>query len=214
MATITAIRESARNPNRRSIHLDGHYALTVADAVVARLGLRQGLSLSPEQLDAVRRDQARQTAIDAGLRILQRRLHSRTELRRKLLQKKTDPDLADAALDELQRMGYVDDARFARTRAQAQQQYRHAGPRLALATLLKAGVAADTARAAIDEVYAGTDGTSDALSLAIRQRPRLLKLPPDVARRRLSAMLGRRGFDYETIKAVVDKVLGGPPADD
>jgi len=35
-----------------------------------------------------------------------------------------------------------------------------------------------------------------------------LKLEPAVARRRLVGMLQRRGFDYESIKPVVDEVLG------
>jgi hypothetical protein len=35
-----------------------------------------------------------------------------------------------------------------------------------------------------------------------------MKLEPAVARRRLVGMLQRRGFDYASIKPVVDDVLG------
>ena len=44
--------------------------------------------------------------------------------------------------------------------------------------------------------------------LAQKQSARLRKLDPLVARRRLAGMLQRRGFDYDTIKPVIDEVLG------
>ena len=43
----------------------------------------------------------------------------------------------------------------------------------------------------------------------MKQAARLKKLDPAVARRRLIGMLQRRGFDYDDIKPVVDRVLGG-----
>jgi SOS response regulatory protein OraA/RecX len=45
--------------------------------------------------------------------------------------------------------------------------------------------------------------------LARKQAPRLRKLDPIVARRRLTGMLQRRGFDYDDIRPVLDEVLRG-----
>jgi hypothetical protein len=36
----------------------------------------------------------------------------------------------------------------------------------------------------------------------------LKKLDPQVARRRLVGMLQRRGFDYDSIKPVIEEVIG------
>ena len=47
-----------------------------------------------------------------------------------------------------------------------------------------------------------------AKELARKQLPRLKKLDPLVARRRLVGMLQRRGFDYDSIRPVLDEVLG------
>jgi SOS response regulatory protein OraA/RecX len=44
----------------------------------------------------------------------------------------------------------------------------------------------------------------------------LRKLDPVTAKRRLIGMLQRRGFDYDTIRPIVEEVLGGidePSAD-
>jgi SOS response regulatory protein OraA/RecX len=47
-----------------------------------------------------------------------------------------------------------------------------------------------------------------ARALAMKQATRLRKLDPQVARRRLVGMLQRRGFDYDSIRPVVDEILG------
>ena len=78
-----------------------------------------------------------------------------------------------------------------------------------LSQLLKAGVKRDVADAALDDVYEQTDSLAAARMLAEKKAGSLKKLEPMVARRRLAGMLQRRGFDYETIKPVIDQVLGG-----
>ena len=88
-------------------------------------------------------------------------------------------------------------------------QYKHHGRRRAFMELLRSGVKGDVADKALDEVYDKTDSTAVARALAAKQAARLKKLDPLVARRRLVGMLQRRGFDYDTIKPVVDEVLGG-----
>ena len=74
--------------------------------------------------------------------------------------------------------------------------------------LLKSGVKGEVAERALDDVYQQTDSTANARLLAQKQAARLKKLDPVVARRRLVGMLQRRGFDYETIKPVIEEVLG------
>jgi len=74
--------------------------------------------------------------------------------------------------------------------------------------LLKSGVKGDVADRALDGVYDTHDSAAAARQLAAKQAPRLKKLDPLVARRRLVGMLQRRGFDYETIRPVIDEVLG------
>ena len=74
--------------------------------------------------------------------------------------------------------------------------------------MIKSGVKGDVADKALSDVYAEHDSTAVARQLAEKQLPRLKKLEPMVARRRLVGMLQRRGFDYDSIKPVVDEVLG------
>ena len=208
MPTITQISEQKRRPNRRNIYLDGSFAFGCNVNVVARFRLRPGLTLSEDQVREIQLGEVKQECFDAAIRFLQSRLHSAAELKRKLMRHEWGGQVIDGVLTDLARMGYVDDERFARTRALSASQHKHHGPRRAMVELLKAGVKNEVASRAVDDVYGSADNTAAATALAQKQAARLKKLDPIVARRRLAGMLQRRGFDYETIKPVIDAVLG------
>ncbi len=119
------------------------------------------------------------------------------------------PAVVEAVMEDLVRMGYVDDEAYAAEQgavdreAQAPRQTpgidgTDAGRRAASAA----------AKKALDAVYDAHDSTAVARQLAEKKAPSLRRLDPMVARRRLVGMLQRRGFDYDAIKPVVDEVLG------
>jgi regulatory protein len=208
MHHITQILEQKRRPNRRNVYLDGAFAFGCNVNVVARFRLRVGMQLTAGELTQIQLGAAKQECFDAAIRFLESRLHSRVELRRKLARREYGDAVLDATLDDLARLGYVNDARFAQTKALSAAQRKQHGRRRAMLELFKAGVAGETARRAVEEVYEVTDSTEIARTLAMKQAPRLRKLDPIIARRRLVGMLQRRGFDYESILPVIDEVLG------
>jgi regulatory protein len=126
----------------------------------------------------------------------------------KLAARGFEKSMIASVLDDLARLGYLNDAKFAVSRATTAAQTRHHGPRRALAELAKAGVNREVARRAVEEVFETTDSVAVARALAVKQAPRLLRLDRLTARRRLAGMLARRGFEYETIRPVIDEVLG------
>jgi regulatory protein len=136
------------------------------------------------------------------------RLHSRKELAKKLARKEFGDAVVQGVLDDLVRLGYLNDAQFAKSKALSAAQHKHHGKRRAKVELMRSGVDADTADQALGDVYDAHDSVAVARELARKQAPRLKKLDPQVARRRLVGMLQRRGFDYDQIKPVVDEVLG------
>jgi regulatory protein len=208
MPIITRISEQKRRENRRNIYLDGHFAFGCNLNVVAKFKLREGMTLTPEQVRAIEEGEVRQECFDKAMEYLGLRLHSRAELARKLMRREYGDTIMSAVLDELARLGYIDDERFARAKALSAAEHKKHGRRRAMAELLKSGVKGDVARRALDHVYDAQDTLAVARQLAEKQAPRLKRLEPEVARRRLVGMLQRRGFDYEDIRPVVEEVLG------
>jgi regulatory protein len=211
MAVVTSIVDQKKRPNRRSVFLDGKFAFGVNVNVAARFRLREGMSLSPEQVAQIAQGEVRQECLDRAMKLLAGRLHSRSELRRKLLRGEYGQQIVEGVIEDLARLGYLDDERFARTKAMSVVQHKQHGRRRAKVELIKAGIRTEVAERALGEVYDGTDTVALARRVALKNAPRLRKLEPRVARRRLAGMLERRGFDYEDIRAVIDEALGGDP---
>src|SRR5436853_616155 len=79
-----------------------------------------------------------------------------------------------AVLENLTRMNYLDDARFAKSKALSAAEHKKHGRRRAFVELMKSGVKGDVATKALEEVYDSRDSTSVARELAMKQRARLL----------------------------------------
>ena len=208
MPTVTDITEQKRRPNRRSVYLDGTFAFGCNVNVVAKFRLQIGEVLSAERVEEIEQGEVRQECFDRAVKYLEQRLHSRAELRRKVGRRDYPAEVVEQVLNDLERLGYVDDAKFAAAKATDAAGFKKHGPRRAALELRKAGVDQATVERAVDAVYEDADSLSVARELAEKKAPALRKLDPAVARRRLYGMLLRRGFEYETVKPVVEAVLG------
>lgn len=208
MPTITRISEQKRRPNRRNVYLDGRFAFGCNLNVVAKFRLREGLALSEAQVSAIEEGEVRQECFDKAMEYLGQRLHSRSELQKKLMRREYGEVIINAVLGDLTRLRYLDDARFAKTKALSAAEHKKHGRRRAMVELLKTGVRGEAAKQVLDQVYDAHDSLTVARQLAEKQGPRLRKLDPLVARRRLTGMLQRRGFEYEDVRQVIDAVLG------
>lgn len=116
----------------------------------------------------------------------------------------------DEVVAWLLRLGYLDDAAFARARARALVAPGKLGPRAAERRLRTAGIAAGAARAAVADAVAeageGTQGESALCRTLAERRARTADLAglDDRALRRLARFLLGRGFSG----SVVARVLG------
>src|ERR1019366_5900155 len=109
--------------------------------------------LSPDEVEQIQQGEIRQECFDGASRYLVSRLHGRMELKRKLSRKEMGPAIIEGVLDDLQRLGYLDDAKFAVAKAASAAKHKHHGPRRAIQELMRAGVKSDLAKKATAEVY-------------------------------------------------------------
>jgi len=214
---ITKISEPKRHPNRRRIYLDGALAFTCKLNVVARFRLREGMTLTDEQLSTIQQGQVRQECFDQAMQYLKLRLHSRFELRTKLLKREYGVSMVEEVLNQLAEQGYVGDEQFARARAQSACRNKHYGRDRVRQDLLNKGVKDEVVNRVLDEIYTPTHDAATVQLLVAKHAARLRKLDPSVARRRLMGMLQRRGFDEDTVRRSVVESLGNEatwPVDD
>ncbi len=135
-----------------------------------------------------------QHALDLAYRHLGRRDRTVAEVRRHLETKRIDPAEIDAAVGELSRQGYLDDARYAQRFAEDRRTLDGWGVERIERRLVDAGVDPATAAQVLDDRAAG-----DELEAAVEVLRRRLVAPPgdDPARERALAQLVRRGYALE-----------------
>jgi regulatory protein len=141
------------------------------------------------------------------LQLLAVRARSRQELLTALTRRGADADVAAAVLDRLGSVGLVDDAAFAGQWVEERQRSQGRSRRALRDELARKGVDREVVEQAVAAVDA-QDDLAAATRLVTRRQAGLARLEPAVARRRLEAMLARRGFDADTVRAALAAVPG------
>ena len=145
-------------------------------------------------------------ALDAGVRLLGRRAHSRVELRRKLVRRGHPASEIEAAIGRLVELGYLDDRSFASGLVRRRGVVR--GPLALSAELAARGVEralADAALAEFDPEAQLSSATRLAERLYARSRVAGYREMLD----RVGSRLIRRGFSPAIVRAACQAVLAG-----
>jgi regulatory protein len=140
------------------------------------------------------------------LNLLGYRARSRAELQRRLEQKGYELQVIEDALAVLARGGLIDDAEFSQSWVRTRTGSRPMGRSRIAAELRQKGVQRDT----IDEALEGLDSDVElelALKVGRTKVEQMRGVDPQVARRKLGALLMRRGFGWDVCARVLNIVL-------
>jgi regulatory protein len=187
MPTVTALRAAGRG--RVAVELDGEPWRTIPLEAALRAGVATGVALERPQLRALRRELRRGEAVARAARALRSRDRSVRELDDRLARTGVRAPERVQAIATLERAGLVDDARVASARAAALAA-RGRGDAAIRWELERAGLAAEHVERALGELEPE------------RERVQRL-LAHEQPGPRLAGRLARRGFDRDTIEAVL-----------
>lgn len=142
------------------------------------------------------------------LRRLDRSAAPRAALAQLLERKEVDPAIAAEVLDRLEAAGLVDDAAYAARLARARFTEKGAARRAIAEELRRKGLGEGAIASALEQIGA-QDESAAALALARKRLASMGGLPLQVRRRRLLAMLGRKGYGQEASMRAVEQALAG-----
>lgn len=202
---ITKIEPSKKKGFSR-IYLDGQFFMSLADEVITRRALKVGNELSEEQVPELSRAALVRRARERLLYALDRRLHSEKELREKLWCN-YPPDIIDAAIAELGRLGLIDDAAFAHAFCEHRVNSLKKGPYAIRQELILKGVSREVIDAALSEVFSDEDEEYNAARKAAEKYQSDIDTPK--GKKRALAALTRKGFSYSVIKRVMRELCDG-----
>ncbi len=204
-ATVRSVAPVGRDGQEYTVTFDNGAALTLMATVIVEFGISPGKLFQAGDLDTLRHADIRQRATEAAMRYLGVRPRSTHETQDYLHRKGYSPESVDTAIGRLTARGYLDDVAFARWWAENRAQFRPRGPHLLRQELRRKGVPNTTIDDTLTEQAETVDTDSQALAVARGKLASFHKngLEPDAIYRRLTGLLGRRGYGYDTIRTVL-----------
>lgn len=195
-----------------TIYFDNDSMLFLAVAVFLKSGLKKGDDISDDRFSLLIEQNKLFHIKQRAFRLLGRRQHSSSELTRKLWNKDYEQKLIDAVIEDLQKNGYLDDKEFIRAFVAEKGKAKNWSSKKIKAELFKRGIDSKI----IDEILDAQTKCSDndsAMKLAKKKYEVLSKrnLEPKELRNKLSTYLFSKGFDYDLIKEVCNKLLKAEP---
>jgi len=196
---VTALIAQKRNKERVNVYLDGEFAFGLV--AIEAIRLHKGQELGDAEIVRLKALDEVEVAHEAALKFLSYRPRSVAEVRKRL-QEKYSPEAVEAVLGRLIEARLLDDEAFARYWVENREQFEPRSTRALRFELRRKGVPDGDIRASLEEV----DEEDAAFRAARAQARRLNNQDVQVFRKRLGDFLLRRGFGYEVIKHVVNRL--------
>lgn len=211
MPRITALEPAPGRARGVVLYVDGEAVCHVPDELRARRRLSVGEVLTGDGLQDLIRQAGLSEARDVALRYLSFRPRTRVEVLRHLRDRGLGSH-AEPIVGRFEELGYIDDAAYALAFARERIRLKPRGMRRVVSELVSRGVdrasAERAAAAALEE-----EGVSERdllMAVAERRAGALGRLEPEVARRRLTGYLLRRGFPASDVREAVNRLLPDP----
>lgn len=194
--------------NNVRINLDDSRHIIVRYEVFLKSTLRKGDEIDESLITSLIEQNKYFWAKESAMRLLARRTHSTAELRRKLAQRKYEKEMIEGIIAELKEYNYLDDERFAREYYEEKVVKKGLGVNRLKQELAAKGVKKEIIGELLQE-NTSFDQSGQALAAAEKKYNSLRSrgYEPRKLRQSLYTFLISRGYDFETAKTAVSRIL-------
>lgn len=210
-AEITILRFVSKEKGRGEkelcrVELDGSFWQELEPETIVRKGLKKGASLDEATRKEVLLEDETIRARFAGARRIAGKPRARRELVRYLREKKYGSEAIEAALDQLEESGYIDDREVAARHVRKRLRAGGYGERRIRAELREMGVASEAIEREMQAAL-GEEEPSEACRQFVEKKvARYRPLSDAKNRNRFTSLLIRRGFDIGVIRDCLDSI--------
>jgi regulatory protein len=180
--------------------------------VVFKYGIFKGSEFGVSEWESILRESAEQTCFSSILSMVNRRMHTELEIRRKLYKKFIDSETIQLGMERAEELGLLDDEQFARVYVGEKYELNGWGRRRIESELYKRGVSRVFVENAFDE-YIGDGGEEleyQNLKQAAEKKLKQLRKreeDPHKLKRKLLSHLASRGFSASMCYQAMDELL-------
>jgi regulatory protein len=197
-----------KGKNDVKIHFGNDAKLFLAVEVFLKSGLKKNDEISEDRFSFLIEENKKFHIKQRAFRLLGRRQHSVKELKDKLWNKDYDKKLIDEVIMKLIESNYLDDKEFANVFAEEKLKTKKWSERRLKSELIKKGIKSNLISEVLNSKISNSENFENALAVGKKKYESLKNrnLEPKELKNKLSTFLLSRGFDYETIKEVNEKI--------
>ena len=208
---ITDIQIQKKYPSRRSIFLDGRFFCGVSEDVAVKFHLERGMEIDEDKLKELLYEEEFSKAKSYVYRILARRMYTTREIHDKLVQREYVDKIIEDVIAILERYGYLNDRTYAQEWIESRMRSKPKGKIALKRELERKGIDKLIIEDALSQAFDQSKEAEMALDLARRKVRSYNADDPVAAKRKLQSFLIRRGFDFGTVKDVIEQVIDREP---
>ena len=205
MPIITKIEAQKKNEDRVNIYLNEQFFMGIYKEIVFTLGLKKGMEIEEDNLRSILRDEMYIKAKNKALSILSKAPQSEKNIISKL-SNDFEPDVIEDVLEFLRKYNFVDDEDLAQRIANANLKLNKCGKNKIKQNLYNKGIDRTTIESVVSDIDSDVE-FENAMYLAKKRYERVKNEDRNKIYQKISQHLAYKGFNYDIIKRVLNKLL-------
>jgi regulatory protein len=205
MATITKIEVQKKHEDRVNIYLDDKFFMGVYKEIVYTLGIKKDQQIDEDKLKEMLNEEMYIKGKNKALNILSRNDQSQKIIKDKLLNE-FDEDVVDKVIDFLKKYNFINDEILASKITNTNVKLNRYGKNKIKQNLYTKGIDKGIISEAVSKVDENTE-FENAMHLAKKRYERIKNEDKSKVYRKIAQHLTYKGFEYDTVKKVLGKLL-------
>ena len=205
MAIITKIESQKKNNDRVNIYVDGDFFMAVFTELIYTFNLKKGMEIDQNNLTYILKEEMYIKAKNKALNILSKADQSEKKIREKL-SSEFEEDTIDIVIEFLLKNKFIDDDLLAQKIVNTNVNLNKCGRNKIKQNLYNKGISVESINEAISEIDKDVE-FENAMYLAKKRYERVKNEDKRKIYQKISQHLAYKGFDYDIIKRVLNKLL-------
>lgn len=205
MAVITKIESQKKNQDRVNIYVNNEFFMAIYTELVYSFNLKKGIEIDENQLKNLLKDEMYIKAKNKALNILSKSDQSEKKIKEKL-SSEFEEDTIDKVIDFLKRNNFINDDMLAQKIVNTNVNLNKCGKNKIKQNLYIKGIDKNSINEALSEIDDNIE-YENAMYLAKKRYNRVKNEDKRKIYQKISQHLAYKGFNYDIIKRVLNKLL-------
>lgn len=205
MAIITKIESQKKNTDRVNIYVNNEFFMAVFTELVYSFNLKKGMEIEEEVLKSLLKDEMYIKAKNKSLNILSKADQSENKIREKL-SNEFEEDTIDRVVVFLKKNNFINDDILAQKIVNTNIKLNRCGRNKIKQNLYNKGIDKQSINEAINDIDENAE-FENAMYLAQKRYDRIKNEDKRKIYQKISQHLAYKGFNYDIIKRVLNKLL-------